>query len=74
MSLPTIIEAAAAGTGMLAFLGGAVYGLGKFGAKVDANTVATEKLTEAFSLQTESVGNTLTDHEVRITVLEKGKK
>lgn len=38
--------------------------------RVDENTRATARLTGAFDAFTEKVGNTLLDHEKRITTLE----
>jgi hypothetical protein len=51
-------------------LGGVAKGIFKWIARMDRNTEATERLTDSFELFSEKVGDTLTNHEHRITVLE----
>ena len=42
--------------------------------KVDANTKATEKLTDAFNGFQEKISDRVADHEIRLTVLERTKQ
>lgn len=65
MSIVTGIEAAAAIVALLVF----IYTIAKWVGRVDRNTEATDRLTNSLT----RVTDTLLDHEVRITVLEKTK-
>lgn len=69
----TIIEAAASLGTVVAFF----HQAGRFSAKVDANTRATDRLTDAFEKHVEKVderltqhGEKLADHEARLHSLE----
>lgn len=52
-------------------VGGALWSVARWTAKVERASDAIDRLTDAFTSFTEKVQGTLTDHEVRITVLEK---
>jgi hypothetical protein len=62
-----IIEAVALGL----TLGGSLWGIARWTARVDRNTEATDRLTTSFDTFSEKVQGKLSDHEVRITILEK---
>jgi type II secretory pathway pseudopilin PulG len=49
---------------------GLLRGLGKWVAGVERNTEATDRLAQAFDAFAEKTGNTLADHEHRLTVVE----
>jgi hypothetical protein len=49
---------------------GALLLFARWVGKVDQNTRATEKLTEAFDAFSGKIGDKVDDHEVRIRVLE----
>lgn len=53
---------------------GLLWGIARWTAKVDRASDAIDRLTDAFNAFTEKVQGTLTDHEIRITVLEKSKE
>jgi len=52
----------------------ALFALFRWIGRVDANTRATDRLTTAFQEFTETVGARLSDHEIRITLLERSEK
>lgn len=72
MGIPiaTTIEAASAA----AMIASWVFGIGRYTAKLEMLTKATEKLAAVFEKHTEKSDATLADHETRITVLEKAKR
>lgn len=74
MNLANEIESVSAGVGALAVVFGGIFTLGRFRGVVDANTKATERLTEAFDKHADKVGDQLADHETRISVLEAKRK
>lgn len=49
---------------------GFIFGLAKWAAKIDLNTAATDKLTGTFETFVAKVGDTLENHNTRITRLE----
>lgn len=63
MTLVSALGAIAAGIAVLAF----IFTIARWVGKVDRNTEATDRLTNSLT----RVTDTLLDHEVRITVLEK---
>ena len=65
-----VLGAIASIVAIIAFL----WAVARFVAKVDENTRATDRLNTSFNSFTEQVQSKLTDHEVRITVLEKADK
>jgi hypothetical protein len=67
---PVLIETAASVVTVLA----SVWAIARWTGKVDQNTAATERLTDSFNTFTEKVTDTLADHEVRITLLERAKR
>lgn len=70
MNLSNIYEVLMA----LAVVAGFLITVGRFLAGVNANTRATEKLTDVFEKFVSKTDETLLDHEVRLTVLEQQKK
>lgn len=63
----TLIDAAVAAV----TVGGCLWGIARWTARVDRNTEATDKLTASFDSFSDKVTGTLTDHEVRIKLLER---
>lgn len=49
---------------------GFIWGIARWTTRIDANTSATDKLTQIFEHFVERVGTTLEDHGTRITRLE----
>jgi hypothetical protein len=45
---------------------GIVYGFGKWSSKIDANTQATEHLTEAYEKQFQAIETNIHSHDVRL--------
>jgi hypothetical protein len=73
MNVAGTVEATVAAIGIIGGIGSFVFYAGKFSSSVEQNTKATSKLTESFDKFSDETKDTLVDHEVRITVLEKKK-
>lgn len=50
----------------IAIVVGLIYGFGRWSSKIDANTKATENLTDAFDKEAKTVSTSLMAHEVRL--------
>ena len=51
-----------------------IFAAGRWVAKMEANTAATERLSDSFDSFSGDVRGTLVDHEKRIVVLESDRK
>lgn len=58
----------------LAVIVAALYGLGRWMGKIEQNTAATEKLSNAFEEHAEKIATKVEDHEVRIRLVEHDLK
>lgn len=51
-----------------------IFAVGRWVAKMEANTAATDRLSDSFDSFSDDVRHTLVDHERRIVTLESDRK